>query len=90
MVRGLLNECTKMSSFDHPNVLTLVGVCLDGGTAPFIIMPYMENGNLLTYLRKNRELLLISPKSDQCEEEVLNYTIHGSHGDTSVNPDGKT
>lgn len=69
MIQGLLNECTKMSSFDHPNVLPLVGVCVDGGTAPFIIMPYMDNGSLLAYLRKNRELLLISPEGDKCEEE---------------------
>ena len=49
-----------MSEFDHANVLTLNGVCLDGGPAPFIITPFMTNGNLLAYLRKNRATLVIA------------------------------
>ena len=32
-----------MSEFDHPNVLTLTGVCLDGGPAPYIVMPFLFN-----------------------------------------------
>jgi len=47
-----------MKAFDHPNVLKLIGVCLDGGPAPYIIMPFMINGNLLSYLRENRESLV--------------------------------
>ena len=72
MVQAMLNECMRMSEFDHPNVLTLIGVCLDGGPAPFIIMPYMANGSLLCYLRENRESLVISPlsNSDLHEEQV--------------------
>ncbi len=35
-----------MYKFDHPNVLKLSGVCLDGGPAPYIIMPLMANGSL--------------------------------------------
>ena len=74
MVQAMLNECERMSEFDHPNVLTLIGVCLDGGPAPFVIMPYMANGSLLCYLRKNRESLVISPlnksESDEYEEQV--------------------
>ena len=49
-----------MSRFDHPNILTLSGVCMDGGPAPFIIMPFMMNGSLLAYLKKNRATLVIS------------------------------
>ena len=60
LVRGLLQECTKMSTFDHPNVLTVSGVCLDGGPAPYIIMPFMFNGSLLSYLKKKREELVVS------------------------------
>ena len=68
MVREMLKECSKMCSFDHPNVLTLIGVCLDGGPVPYIIMPFMANGSLLTYIRKNRKTLVF-PKNN-CEEEV--------------------
>lgn len=57
-----------MEKFDHPNVLTIIGVCLDGGPAPFIIMPYMTNGSLLAYLRKNRETLVVSYDNKETEE----------------------
>ena len=58
-----------MYNFDHSNVLTLKGVCLDGGTAPYIIMPFMANGSLLAYLKKNRETLVVS-LSDKDEDDV--------------------
>ena len=57
-----------MSTFDHVNVLTLKGVCLDGGPAPYIIMPFMANGSLLAYLRKNRKSLVISIDDDDGED----------------------
>ena len=56
----MLKECSKMHKFVHPNVVPLIGVCLDGGPAPYIIMPFMGNGSLLAYLKKNRELLVVS------------------------------
>ena len=58
-----------MYIFEHPNVLTLCGVCLDGGTAPYIIMPFMANGSLLTYLRNNRKTLVVSDKEKE-EDDV--------------------
>ena len=58
-----------MSRFDHPNILTLSGVCMDGGPAPFIIMPFMMNGSLLAYLKKNRATLVIS--CDSSDDEIL-------------------
>jgi serine/threonine protein kinase len=61
LVNDLLKECRRMSEFDHPNVLNLMGVCLDGGPAPFIIMPFMENGSLLSYLRKEKDTLVVKP-----------------------------
>ena len=57
----LLKECTRMSTLDHPNVLTLIGVCLDGGPAPYIVMPFMFNGSLLSHLKKERSNLVIPP-----------------------------
>ena len=53
-----------MSTFDHPNVLGILGVCLDGGPAPFIVMPFMFNGSLLSYLKKNRDDLVLPPQQD--------------------------
>ena len=67
-IRGLLEECTKMSSLDHPNVLRLIGVCLDGGPVPFIVMPFMFNGILLTHLKKERENLVFPPGIEMTSE----------------------
>ena len=61
LVEDLLRECAKMHSFDHPNVLKLSGVCLDGGPAPYVIMPFMANGSLLSYLKLERANLMLSP-----------------------------
>ena len=77
LVTDLLKECAKMKELDHPNVLTLKGVCLDGGPAPYIIMPFIPNGNLLSYLKKHRESLVIEPNT--CDAVSLlspsTYTI---------------
>ena len=48
-----------MKDLNHPNILRLIGICVDGGAAPFIITPFMENGSLLSYLRKNRNTFLL-------------------------------
>ena len=56
-----------MVKFDHPNVLNLIGVCLDGGPAPFIIMPFMANGSLLAYIKKNRQELVLSQDSNDSD-----------------------
>ena len=59
-----------MHEFEHKHVVTLRGVCLDGGPAPYIIMPFMANGSLLAYLKKNRETLIVSSK-EQDEVNLL-------------------
>ena len=64
LVKSLLEEFIKMSSFDHPNVLTVTGVCLDGGPVPYVVMPFMFNGDLLSYLKKERGRLVVPPDSE--------------------------
>lgn len=66
-VRDMLKECSKMSHFDHPNVLKMIGVCLDGGPAPFLIMPFMVNGSLLAHLRNSRPRLVVSQQNKDNE-----------------------
>ena len=67
-VREMMKECSKMYKFDHPNILTLKGVCLDGGPAPYIIMPFMANGSLLAYLHKNRDSLVVIDRDNDDDE----------------------
>ena len=63
-----MKECSKMYKFSHPNVLTLRGVCLDGGPAPYIIMPFMANGSLLNYLSNHRDSLVVLNRTEKDEE----------------------
>ena len=58
-ITDLIEESLKMKAFEHKNVLGLIGVCIDAGTAPYLVMPYMLNGSLLSYLRKERPKLTI-------------------------------
>ena len=55
----------KMKDFDHPNILKLIGVSIDAGQSPYIVMPYMANGSLLSYLKKERPNLTIAVGSDE-------------------------
>ena len=59
-LNSLVEESLKMSKFNHPNVMRLVGVCIDGGESPYVVMPFMTHGSLLTYLRKRRAELTIA------------------------------
>ena len=58
---NLVKESLKMAKFNHPNVMRLIGVCIDKGASPYIVMPYMAYGSLLSYLKKKRaELTLVN------------------------------
>ena len=62
-----------MKNFDHPNVMGLLGVCLDAGPAPYLVLPYMANGNLLSHLKTNRETLVLPILAE--DNEVLLYSL---------------
>ena len=55
--KTLIKECALIHEFDHPNIISLVGICLDAGPSPYIILPFMENGSLLSYVKDNKNIL---------------------------------
>jgi len=55
----------KMHTLSHPNVMSLTGVCLDTGGGPAVVMPYMGNGSVLQYLKKERGKL-VPPDDADC------------------------
>ncbi|XP_077977340.1 hepatocyte growth factor receptor-like [Glandiceps talaboti] len=58
-VRKFLEEGIMMKDFDHPNVLSLIGVCIDEDQSPLIILPYMKYGDLKSYIEiTDREFTL--------------------------------
>ena len=78
-VEELLRECTRMAAFNHPHVMTLRGVCLDGGPVPYIVLPYMANGSLLAYLKRERHNLVIDDNSQNEEVGTSSVQNINSH-----------
>ncbi|XP_064386824.1 receptor tyrosine-protein kinase erbB-3-like isoform X3 [Halichondria panicea] len=68
-VQSMVSEITKMQEFHHPHVMPLIGVCLDAGPGVSMVMPYMTNGSLLDYLKKERSALELAEGEDS--EKVL-------------------
>ena len=64
---NFVEEIMKMSRFKHSHVMGLIGVCLDAGSAPYIIMPYMANGSLQKYLKKERNNVAVYQDTDEDE-----------------------
>lgn len=67
-VNDLVKESLQMKEFSHPNVMGLIGICLDAGPAPYIILPFMSAGSLLSYLKERRNKLVVT--SEEGSEEV--------------------
>ena len=66
----LLKEVSFMITFTHPNVMPLTGLSFDGET-PLVIMPFMSKGNVLSYVREQREQLYIIESTDPYEVRRL-------------------
>ena len=55
-MKDLVAESAIMKTVDHPNVLPLLGVCIDYKDEDMlrVVMPFMANGDLKTFLKNNR------------------------------------
>ena len=52
-----------MLSFEHTNVMSLTGVCIDG-EMPLLIMPFMSNGSVLEFVKHHRDELFRTNSSE--------------------------
>ena len=74
-VEALLRESVNMKAFKHPNVMGLIGVCLDMGRVPYIVLPFMSGGDLLTHVQQKQLSLVV--ECSENEEMVCSYfTLH--------------
>uniref|UniRef100_A0A8C4WY39 receptor protein-tyrosine kinase n=1 Tax=Eptatretus burgeri TaxID=7764 RepID=A0A8C4WY39_EPTBU len=59
-MENFLNEAVRMKEFDHPNVLCLLGVCMElsgqqqSMPRPMVILPFMRHGDLHSFLLSSR------------------------------------
>ena len=68
--KNLIRECVLIHKFDHPNIISLIGLCVDAGPSPYIVLPFMRNGSLLSYIKNNRTILRTNMDTE--EEKVVN------------------
>ena len=68
-VSRLIKEINVMVSFNHPNVMTLRGVCLDKEN-PLLIMPFMSNGSVLEYVRRHKGYLMLTEDTDTLQVHI--------------------
>ena len=47
-----LMEAVLMADFDHRNVMWLIAVMIDNEMKPHVLLPLMEHGDLLSFIRK--------------------------------------
>ncbi len=66
-MQSMLSEISQMRQLSHPNVISLLGVCVNAAQGPSIIMPYMANGSLLDYLKKERNNLCLDIDAEMSE-----------------------
>jgi len=61
-VEKFLREGVMMRGLDHDHVLSLMGVCVESDTqqtSPLIVLPFMNNGDLRTFLRDGNNASLL-------------------------------
>ncbi len=60
-----------MESLSHPNVMNLIGVGITDSAKVVIIMPYMANGSLQSYVKKERTHLYLDYDVDEDEVRII-------------------
>ena len=67
-----MSESIIMMAFDHPNVLKLLGMCLDmTDNLPIIILPYMANGDLKSFLVGSRSTVNNTKLPEVCQSRPV-------------------
>ena len=67
----LVEESKIMTKFNHPNVMRLLGVTISQSKSLLLIMPFMAQGSLLSYLRKYRADL--TAENEEMDEMVRSW-----------------
>ena len=79
-VKMIMKEMVKMVDFDHPHVMTLIGVIPgEKGAPPLLVLPYMAKGTLLNYVRDNKSQLFLESEEDTDKVDQFKNTNMHTH-----------
>lgn len=67
-----LKEALIMKEFNHPNVMTLIGLVFTESRRPCLVLPHMSNGDLLKYVKDESKSLRIG--------DILNFSLDIARG----------
>jgi tyrosine-protein kinase Fer len=65
--RKFLQEGRILKQYDHPNIVKLIGICVQKQPI-MIVMELVPGGSLLTFLRKNTATLLQKQMMAMCRD----------------------
>ena len=75
-LKRFLNEAIIMRNFDHENVMRMIGFAVKSNN-PYILLPYMENKDLRTYLKQNKQVHIYTYVTlHMCILYVYTYVTH--------------
>ena len=66
-VESFLKEGVIMKNFNHAHVLKLLGVCVPSHENPMVVLPYMANGDLRSYVKDKKKVDFIVLLLGHCE-----------------------
>ena len=65
-----------MKDFNHSNVLSLIGVAIKDNNKPFVILPYMEHGDLKSYISNPDRVKLQNCAISSDKRSISNQAVH--------------
>ncbi|XP_033189734.1 tyrosine-protein kinase Fer isoform X3 [Bombus vosnesenskii] len=70
--RKFLQEGRILKQYDHPNIVKLIGICVQKQPI-MIVMELVPGGSLLTYLRKNANTITQQEQLRMCKDAAAGY-----------------
>ena len=78
-LKSFIEESVLMCSFNHPHVLGMLGICLDTVLSPHLLLPYMVNGDLRTFMRNKRDVAKASDTGYPEVDDILVEYMRDKH-----------